>query len=493
MKTISDILKDLPFEAKGPLDVGITDIACDSRKVKAGSLFVALRGVHEDGHAYIPAAIKAGAVAVLCDTLSDISGITQVKVASTLEALARVSVRFWDNPSNRLRMVGITGTNGKTTTSYLIEAIFQQHHWPTGVLGTINYRLGEDQKPAPNTTPFANDLQRFLSSVVTRGGKACVMEVSSHALALNRVDGVEFDVAVFTNLTQDHLDFHKTMERYAEAKKELFKRVAASPKKTPKRAVINADDAWSESMVKGIDLPLWRYRLHGPADLYTTHLVCDASGSRFDLHTPHGHAPVSLPLLGEYNVMNALAAAGAALALDVPLKTVVQGLEQTKGVPGRMERIVGNQPFTVVVDYAHTDDALRKVLNALRRLKPGRLIVVFGCGGDRDRTKRPLMGEAAAQLCDEVIVTSDNPRSEEPAKIVLDIEVGVRRVRQDHYDIIIDREKAIAHAISIAKAGDIICLAGKGHENYQILTDRTIPFDDREVAKRLLDTSEKTS
>ena len=385
-------------------------------------------------------------------------------------------------------MIGVTGTNGKTTTSYLIESIFTEAGWPTGVMGTINYRYGSERQPAPNTTPFASDLQRFLDKIVKHGGKACIMEVSSHALELNRVEGVDFDVAVFTNLTQDHLDFHKTMEAYAAAKAKLFRSVdPSSPKKYPKGVVVNADDSWAPTMTASVRVPLLRYSLQGPADIYAKNLHCDASGSRFELITLQGKAPVRLPLLGDYNVMNALAAAGAALCQGLPLRTIVRGLEKASAVPGRMERLAADLGFTVVVDYAHTEDALRKVMGALLKLKPKHLITVFGCGGDRDRTKRPLMGEAAAEMSSEVVVTSDNPRSEDPARIALDVEVGVRRVRSDHYSIILEREKAIAHALSLAVSGDIVLVAGKGHENYQILADKTIPFDDRVVTQRLLE------
>ena len=487
MKILESILQGLPCDVSGPRDIQIDDIVFDSRKVKPGALFVALVGVHQDGHAHVSAAAKAGARAVLVMKEVTVSGVTVIKVEDTLKALAHVSLRFWDNPSQKLRMIGITGTNGKTTTSYLIESIFTAAGWPTGVMGTINYRFKDESIPAPNTTPFASELQRFLASVLKKGGQACVMEVSSHALELGRVEGVDFDAAVFTNLTQDHLDFHKTMEAYAAAKAKLFEAVRAkSAKAFPKTVIVNADDPWSGKISAKAKVPTLRYRLNAAADLYTKNLVCDATGSRFDLYAAGEHLPVALPLLGDYNVMNALAAAGAALSQGIPLKTIVRGLESLAGVPGRMERITAPKGFTVVVDYAHTDDALRQVMTALKRLKPARLVTVFGCGGDRDRTKRPLMGEVAAQMSDEVIVTSDNPRSEDPGRITLDVEVGVRRARSDHYQIILDREQAIATAFSMAGPSDIVLIAGKGHENYQIMADRTIPFDDREVTRRLL-------
>jgi UDP-N-acetylmuramoyl-L-alanyl-D-glutamate--2,6-diaminopimelate ligase len=301
------------------------------------------------------------------------------------------------------------------------------------------------------------------------------------------VEGVNFDVAVFTNLTQDHLDFHKTMEAYADAKAKLFASLdMKSPKTFPKCAIVNADDPAAPKMLTRSRVPVLAYRLHGPADVFAKNLVCDATGSRFDLCIGSDHRAVQFPLLGEFNVMNALAAAAVGSSQGVPLEKIVKGLQKIAGVPGRMERLASPRGFTVVVDYAHTEDALRQVMTTLRKLKPRHLITVFGCGGDRDRTKRPLMGEAAAQLSDHVIVTSDNPRSEDPARIALDVEVGVRRVRSEGYEIILDRTEAIARGFSVATSGDIVLIAGKGHENYQILSDRTIPFDDRDVANRLI-------
>ena len=495
MKTLESILQGLPCDLAGSAAVPISDIVFDSRKVKPGALFVALKGARQDGHNHIASAVQAGAKAVMVERDVPAPGVSRVRVPDTLKALAHISIRFWDNPSRRLRMIGITGTNGKTTTSYLIESIFTAAGWSTGVMGTINYRFQTNVIPAPNTTPFASEVQRFLASVLEKGGQACVMEVSSHALKLGRVEGVEFDVAVFTNLTQDHLDFHQSMDAYAAAKAKLFEGIdPSSGKPFPRAVVLNATDPWSEKMAARARVPVLRYRINGsgspgsrPVELLAKNVTCDATGSRFDLCSPASRQAVRLQLLGEYNVMNALAAAGAATCQGVPLTTIVRGLEAVSGVPGRMERIASPRGFTVVIDYAHTEDALRQVMTALRKLKPTRLVTVFGCGGDRDRTKRPLMGEAAAQMSDEVVVTSDNPRSEQPAKIALDVEVGVRRVRSDHYSIVLDREEAIAKALSIAQPGDIVLIAGKGHENYQIMADHTIPFDDREVARRLME------
>lgn len=487
MKSLQSLLQGLPVQVKGSSDVQIRDITLDSRNVLAGALFVALQGVHQDGRHFVESALKAGAAAVLSERELPPLSVPTITATNALQVLSTLSMRFWDNPSHELRMVGITGTNGKTTTSYLIESIFAHAEWPTGVMGTINYRFGTTEVSAPNTTPFSSEIQRFLRTICNQGAKACVMEVSSHALALGRVEGVEYDVAVFTNLTQDHLDFHKTMEDYANAKTRLFEMISPdSTKPFPRHVVLNADDVSATLMAKASRVPTLRYGLQGSPDITVEDLQCDASASRFILCTPLGRRAVTIPLIGEYNVSNALAAAGVGISQGLSLDAISLGLASAGRVPGRMERYVSPSGVTVVVDYAHTEDALRKVMGALKKLKPSHLITVFGCGGDRDRAKRPLMGEAAAQVSDHVIVTSDNPRSEDPARIALDVEVGVRRVRSDRYEIVLDREAAIARALSLAKSGDIVLVAGKGHETYQILADRTIAFDDREVAQRLL-------
>jgi UDP-N-acetylmuramoyl-L-alanyl-D-glutamate--2,6-diaminopimelate ligase len=488
MKKLQELIEGLPAKVTGPTDITINDVVFDSRKVKPGNLFVALRGVHEDGNRFVSMAVDAGAKAVISEDPASVPGATFIGVPNALKALAEISVRFWNAPSEKLLTVGITGTNGKTTVSYLVESIFEATNLPTAVLGTINYRFKGQSRPAPNTTPFSSDLQRFMAEVVAGGGRACVMEVSSHALSLGRVQGVDFDVAVFTNLTQDHLDFHKTVEDYGEAKTQLFRMLQLSTKKTyGRRAIINRDDPWSARMQAVCKVPVLGYALRGPADVLATQVVCDAQGSRFNIQFAGQPAiPVRLALLGEYNVYNALAAAAVGLSQQLSPEQIRVGLEKVQGVPGRMERVDKGQAFTVIVDYAHTEDALRNVLSALRRLQPKRLLTVFGCGGDRDRIKRPLMGEVAARLSDEIYLTSDNPRSEDPSRITLDVEVGIRRVRTENYQIILDREQAIGQAIAQAQPGDIVLIAGKGHENYQILPDKTVPFDDREVARRLL-------
>lgn len=488
MKPLGELLRGLPCQILGNSQTPITDITFDSRKVAPGALFVALKGIHHDGNAFIPPALKAGAAAVLSDREIATGQAACVISPDPIRLLAPLAARFWDYPSRNLFLVGITGTNGKTTSSYLIESILKAAGKKPAVIGTINYRFSGVFVPAPNTTPFASELQRFLSDARQAGCNACVMEVSSHALAMGRVEDVEFDVGVFTNLTQDHLDFHGTMDAYAAAKTILFKSLGNSKTKASRRAaILNMDDPRAGQMASVSEVPILGYQLRGHADLTTKGLICDAQGSRFELVGPKGYSfPVNLPLLGDYNVANALAAIGVGISQGYSAEAIQRGLETVSGVPGRMERVSGQAPFTVVVDYAHTDDALRKVLCALRKLAPKRLLTVFGCGGDRDRTKRPLMGQAAAELSEEVFVTSDNPRSEDPGKIALDIEVGIRRVRPDHYRIVLDREEAINAALSQAQPGDVVLIAGKGHEGYQILKDRSIPFDDRDTARNAL-------
>jgi len=488
MKSFRALVQPLSPQLFGNGDPSITDIVFDSRQVKPGALFVAIRGTKTDGHSHIETALQAGAVAILAKQNPPTgSTVPWAKVGNTLQSLSVISPIFWNYPSRELLTIGLTGTNGKTTSSFLMESILAEAGLPAGLLGTVVYRFGKQERPAPNTTPYASDLQRFMRQVVDQQGKACVMEVSSHALALDRVQGVDFDAALFTNLTQDHLDFHQTMDEYAKAKSLLFKHLDPNTsKRWPRRAVINADDPWSDKLVQDCRVPVIRYGLTAKADVRAKDVHSDASGSRFTVTYGQISFPVKLSLVGDYNVMNALGVTALALALAIPPETIRKGLEKMAGVPGRVEKVSGSHPFTVVVDYAHTEDALRKIMGSLRALKPHKLITVFGCGGDRDRTKRPLMGQAAAEMSDWVYVTSDNPRSEDPEKITLDIEVGVRRVRSDQYTIILDRAEAIRTAVKAAQPGDIVLLAGKGHETYQIIGKQTLPFDDREVARQAL-------
>ncbi|MFH1238777.1 MAG: UDP-N-acetylmuramoyl-L-alanyl-D-glutamate--2,6-diaminopimelate ligase, partial [bacterium] len=407
---------------------------------------------------------------------------------------AILSSGFYGDPSRKLGLIGITGTNGKTTICYLVESIFKEQRLKIGVLGTIEYRLGDQVLPAPNTTPQSSELQHILGEMVTAKFAYAVMEVSSHALAQDRTLGCEFDVAVFTNLTRDHLDFHKTFENYLAAKTKLFSGLGEKAvKKLPKCAVINLDDSHSRHIIANTKVPVMVYGIENSfKDSKLTYLKAEdiklnKNGYEFVLNfngEKLGH--VKLNLIGKHNVYNALAAIGVGLSQNIDIEVIKKGLEKVKRVPGRFELVEAGQKFTVAIDYAHTDDALWRTLLAAKELNPNRIIVVFGCGGDRDRTKRPLMGEVAVNNSDLAIITSDNPRSEEPAKIALDIEIGIKRTNKNNYKIILDRHEAIAEALRYAREKDIVIIAGKGHETSQILKDRAVYFNDIEVVKDIL-------
>jgi UDP-N-acetylmuramoyl-L-alanyl-D-glutamate--2,6-diaminopimelate ligase len=493
---LKDLLKDIPHEWTGlEGNPDVTGLCYDSRRVRPGDLFVALNGKKHDGHDHVPHVVRAGAVAVVAERPLS-AAVPVIVVTSALRALSPLSAVFYGRPSESLSVVGVTGTNGKTTVTYMMESVLKAAGRKPGVIGTVEYRWADHRESAPNTTPLSAELQRLLARMREEEVTHVAMEVSSHALALHRVDDVAFTVGVFTNLTRDHLDFHQDMDTYFLAKAKLFQLLSASRSSTEgkkKCAIMNADDGWSEKFAPYIKTRTLTYGIKRPCDFAAVDVALSAEGTSCTLVTPEGRFPFKVPLVGLHNIYNALAAVAAASALDIPLESARRGLETMAGVPGRLERVTGASPapFSVFVDYAHTDDALKNVLQALRPLTEKRLITVFGCGGDRDRTKRPLMGEAAMKLSDHVIVTSDNPRSEDPQKIALDIEVGVRRAGGTHYEVHLDRETAIAKALSYAKAGDVVLIAGKGHETYQIFRDGTVDFDDREVARKILERREK--
>ncbi len=480
-------------EVTGPASVEITGVGHDSRRVAPGWLFVCIRGFRQDGHAYIPEAAAQGAVAVMVDrdpaTLSIPAGMTVIRVADARAGLAAAACRFYDNPSASLRLIGVTGTNGKTTTTYLVEAMLAAAGYRVGLLGTIEYRCGTVTFPGERTTPESSDLQSLLHRMLGLGAWGAVMEVSSHSLVLRRVDGCEFDVGIFTNLTQDHLDFHGTMQAYAEAKARLFRMLGAGGRKPGEAAaVLNAEDAWTPFMAQATRARVIRYGITEAADLRVQEVSLSLGGIRASAVSPWGALEISSSLVGRHNLANILGAAGACLYLGVGPEHVQAGIRNLRAVPGRFEKVEAGQPFGVVVDYAHTPDALERVLQVAREFAPGRVIVVFGCGGDRDRGKRPLMGEAAARLADFVVITSDNPRSEEPQAIIAEIEPGVKKSYSgsEHHVTIRERREAIGFALARARGGDLVVIAGKGHETYQILRDRTIPFDDRVVAREAL-------
>lgn len=472
-------------------DPDVSSVEYDSRRVRPGCLFVAMRGEMSDGNRFIDPAIQAGAVAIVTDSQSETArgNVAWAVVQHGRRALARISANFYKKPAERLAITGITGTNGKSTTAFLIESILNAAQRKSALIGTIEYHVPGKILPAPHTTPEALDLNRIFSQAVGNGATEAVMEVSSHALAQERVFGVPFDVAVFTNFTRDHLDYHLTMENYFEAKRVLFSGCGTEP---PRAAITNIDD---EAGSKLADFSRKRSSVvltygWNRGDLQPQNVEITTRGTRFDLVTPEERIAVFSPLIGRVNVYNILAAAGAAYARGCKAAAIAAGIDELACVPGRFERVDCGQPFTVIVDYAHTDDALRNLTSLARELisaagTKGRVITVFGCGGDRDRKKRPLMGEAAGRGSDFAVLTSDNPRSEDPFGIINDALVGLQKSGVK-YSIEADRHKAIALAIGEARAGDIVLVAGKGHEKVQVTKEGSIPFDDVAVARETL-------
>lgn len=472
--------------ASGADGESVTGVTYDSRRVERGHVFVALRGLRTDGSEYARQAIERGALCVVSEQAAP-AGLDArwLQVSDGRLALALLADAFAGHPSGEMTVVGITGTNGKTTTAHLVASILDAAGLPCGLLGTVGYRIGTDVREATHTTPEAPDVQALLREMVDRGCRACAMEVSSHALALRRVDGMHFAAGVFTNLTRDHLDFHGDMETYFQAKRRLFEML---PPGAP--SLINADDPRATTLVGACSRPV-TYGMNRPADVTTGPVTFSLEGLTFDIRTPRGTLHAQSSLVGRPNVSNILAAAATGTALELPNDAIEQGITSLKGVPGRFE--VVSEPadgVTVVVDYAHTDDALRNVLETARPLTKGRLITVFGCGGDRDRTKRPLMGAVAGRLSDLILITSDNPRTEDPARIIEEIQRGItpdtRRDASQRFLTVVDRRAAIAQAIELARPGDVVLIAGKGHEKYQVIGDRVLPFDDVAVAREAL-------
>ncbi|MFB3776354.1 MAG: UDP-N-acetylmuramoyl-L-alanyl-D-glutamate--2,6-diaminopimelate ligase [Bryobacteraceae bacterium] len=484
--TLGKIFDRIPLRTELPetaANLVVEDLDYDSRRVRPGCLFFAFQGAHADGRAYAADAVSRGAVAVASE-LARPAGldVPWIEVEHGRRAMAMAARALFRAPDERLTVTGITGTNGKTTISYLVDSILRAAGKTTAVVGTIRYHVAGEIRPAPNTTPESVDVWRILAELERRGGSHVTMEVSSHALALGRVYGLRFHTAIFTNLTRDHLDFHKTMEEYFAAKQLLFEGCGAPP---PRFAAINADDPAAGRLRVAGASEMLTYGLAPRADVRALGVSATAAGLQFDVQARGRSLHVRSPLLGMFNVHNILAACCAGMACGLDTETISAGIEQCPAVPGRFERVDEGQPFTVVVDYAHTDDALRNLIQSARKITPGRVITLFGCGGDRDRTKRPLMGAAAAELSDFVVLTSDNPRSENPLAIMNDAMVGLGRFETKHVAEP-DRTTAIHLALAEARAGDTVLIAGKGHETYQILADRTIPFDDREVARRTL-------
>jgi UDP-N-acetylmuramoyl-L-alanyl-D-glutamate--2,6-diaminopimelate ligase len=475
------------LRSEGPLDREITGLTYDSRRVTPGMAFVAVPGHSVDGHDYISSAIDRGAAAIICERNGFISQrATKVKVKDARAALAVTAAAFYNHPSSKLKVIGVTGTNGKTTVSFLVKQMLERAGIRTGLIGTVRYEIGERMIPAQRTTPEALEIQEYLARMLRADCQACVMEVSSHALDQHRVAGVQFDVAIFTNLTQDHLDYHSSMEAYFEAKQKLFTMVQHGDKRAG--AIINIDDAFGERLARQTDAEiLLTYGVAPAARLRAVDIQLGPGESRFVIETPDRRIPVRLPLIGRHNLYNALAAVGAALALKVEVSDIVDALAAMPPVPGRLERVAAGQPFGVFVDYAHTDDALQNVLETLRELTPGRLLLAFGCGGNRDTGKRAKMGRVAAELADFTLITSDNPRKESPAQIAAQVEEGFRSVRTDRYRVELDRRRALDELLRLAQPGDIVLIAGKGHETYQEFADTVVPFDDRIYALETLE------
>jgi len=476
---LKDILSGIDYKiVKGKDNLDIGEIQYDSRKVKTGDVFVCIAGYVTDGHKYIESAYKNGAeVIVLNEEIDSIPDCTVIKVEDTRKVLALMSANYYNNPAENMKIIGVTGTNGKTTSTFMIKSILETAGYKVGVVGTISNYVGNKKMPSHRTTPESLELQKLFKEMMDSGVDYCVMETSSHSLYLDRVYGVKFSQALFTNLTRDHLDFHKTFEEYYKAKIILFKNTVNS--------VINIDDKYGERVYEDAQGGKLTYAIDKNADLMADNLKIHSRGVDFNISYRGNTRHINLNIPGKYNVMNALGSAGVCLAEGVDLNTVKRGLEEMPSVPGRCEIVTKsyNLGYEVVVDFAHTPDGLENILKSAREFTTGKLISVFGCGGDRDSTKRPIMGKIATELSDFTVVTSDNPRGEEPMTIIKDILAGIKK---SNYIVIENRREAIKKAMEMAETGDVVVIAGKGHENYQVLKDKTIHFDEREIVAEII-------
>lgn len=475
---VKNLLKSIDYNLLcGSDDLLVNNIQYDSRKVKEKDIFFAIEGFNVDGHKYIDKAIEKGSkVIVVQKEVETIEGITYIKVENTRKALAIAAANFYDNPSKKMKVIGVTGTNGKTTSAFMLKSILEESGYKVGLIGTIANYIGNQELHTDKTTPESLELQGLFKQMVDSGVDYCVMEVSSHSLDLFRVHGIEFSEAIFTNLTQDHLDFHKTFENYFNAKAKLFQ--------MSKNSIVNIDDSYGRRIIDMVSNKVTTYSLEAKSDLRGENLNLHSRGIEFSLNYNNEDILIKLSIPGKYNVYNALGCIGAALNEGIDIYTIKNALEKVT-VPGRCEIITmdNNLGFDVIVDYSHTPDSLENILKNVREFTPGKLLCVFGCGGDRDRTKRPIMGEIGTNLSDYAVITSDNPRSEDPNSILQEIIAGVKK---DNYMLIENRREAIKKAISLATKGDIIVIAGKGHETYQILKDRTIDFDERKVVAEII-------
>jgi UDP-N-acetylmuramoyl-L-alanyl-D-glutamate--2,6-diaminopimelate ligase len=486
---LKDLLEGVPdVRFNGNENQGIQGIAYSSKDVEPGFLFAALKGEKKDGFEFVDEALLNGAVAFLSEKPKPKNiEKTWLQASDAREALALCSANFYSQPSQKMKVVGITGTKGKTTITYLLEEILKKSHFLPAVIGTISYRGPRIKIPAERTTPEAPDLQKMLAEMLAQGVTHCLIEVSSHALDLKRVVGIGFDVALFSNLSGDHLDYHHSMERYFEAKKKLF---FLNHKK--RAAVINSDDPWGKELISELPSGVVTFGLEPDAVVRGENYKLTEKGIELSADYPAGKLLVTSPLLGKPNLYNILASIAVALALNIHVSAIKKGIASLQEVPGRFEKIENSRGLHIFVDYAHTDDALKNLLETARELSPRRIILIFGAGGDRDKTKRARMGEVAGNLSDLTILTSDNPRSEDPLDIISDIEKGIKKTGTKNYEIVPDRKEAIRHALSVGERGDYILVAGKGHENYQVIKDKIIPFKDADVIRSILEIKEST-
>ena len=486
---LKKLLKDIPIQTfKGSKEIDITGVCSNSKLVSPGNLFVAKKGRVQDGTQYIPEAIAAGAVAVLTDIYDpSFKNVAQLVHSDVSSIEAMLSAAYYQHPSDELFMVGITGTNGKTTTTFLVKHLLDKIHMPCGLIGTIEYIIGQHRYQATRTTPDVTTNQKMLREMILQGCNAAVMEVTSHALDQGRVSHIDYDVAIFTNLTLDHLDYHQTMEDYCLAKNKLFRSLDSNKKKqgknVPKMAIINRDSPWTPRILEGCKAPVFTYGIMSPADLRATNINLGPLGTDFDILYQARTYKCHLPLIGRFNVYNCLAAISVGLVRQVPIGDLIEIMRTAPFVPGRLQRVPNPLGLKIFVDFAHSDDALTNVLECLQELKKGRLITIFGCGGDRDKSKRPKMAQASEELSDISIVTSDNPRSEDPGVIAHEVIQGF--TKPNKFMVELDRRMAIEKAIDMATPDDMILIAGKGHEPYQIFAHKTIEFDDAKVAAQL--------
>lgn len=483
---LKEILSILPiYELKNvSSDTTIQGVKMDDREVSKGDLFVCIKGFTVDGHDFAENALKRGATVIICERDIGVEDAPMVIVPNTTRALALIANKYFRYPTSSLTLVGITGTNGKTTTTYLLEKIFQKLKRKTGIIGTIQLKIGNESKPIVNTTPDALQLQNYFHQMVQENVDIAFMEVSSHALDLGRTFGCDFDVAVFTNLSQDHLDYHKTMENYLAAKTLLFTGLGNSYSDQQKFAILNADDPHSETIIKQTMQPIVTYGIHNDAHIMAKEITYSLTNTTFTVSTPKGDIKINSKLNGMFNVYNMLAAISVSYVQNVPLSVIKEALEEVNGVDGRFERVDVGQDYAVIVDYAHTPDSLENVLQTIKEFANRKIYVVVGSGGDRDRTKRPLMAQVALNYSDWTIFTSDNPRTEDPKQILQDM---TRGIKGDHYEVIENRKEAIERAIELASSGDVILIAGKGHETYQEINGVRYDFDDRLVAKNAIE------